>query len=232
MIDASQVRAALDAVRDPELDTSIVELGFVSGCAVESDGTVRVRLRLPTFFCAPNFAYLMVADAYDAVSRVDGVTGVDIVLEDHFAAPEINAGVAARAGFVAAFDGLAERELGDLRREFLRKAMLAAQDRVVRPLVSAGVQLNELAALRLGDVPDTTDRDRLRARRVELGIPSGDGDPLLVHVDGSTVAPGDVALHVRRAHTVRVSIDANGEYCRQLLSERYGLPAHDVTSGC
>ena len=138
MIDPSSVRAALDTVRDPELDTSIVELGFVSACSVDDEGTARVRLRLPTFFCAPNFAFLIVADAYDAVSRVEGVAHVEIVLEDHFAAEEINAGVAARAGFVAAFDGLAEHELDELRREFVRKAMLAAQDRVVRPLLAAG----------------------------------------------------------------------------------------------
>ena len=62
------------------------------------------------------------------------------MLEDHFAAEEINTGVAARAGFVASFDGLAEQELDELRREFLRKAMLAAQDRVVRPLLAAGVR--------------------------------------------------------------------------------------------
>ena len=69
VIDPSPVRAALDTVRDPELDTSIVELGFVTACSVDDDGTARVRLRLPTFFCAPNFAFLMVADAYDAVAR-------------------------------------------------------------------------------------------------------------------------------------------------------------------
>jgi metal-sulfur cluster biosynthetic enzyme len=232
VIDSSPVRAALDTVRDPELDTSIVELGFVSACTVDDDGRARVRLRLPTFFCAPNFAFLMVADAYDAVSRVDGVAVVDIVLEDHFAAEEINMGVAARAGFVASFGGLAEHELDDLRREFLCKAMLAAQDRVLRPLLAAGVALDDLGALRLGDVPHSADRDRLRARRVELGIPSGDTDPLLVHVDGSKVAHGDVPLHVRRSRTVRVSIDANGDYCRQLLRERYARSAHDVAPGC
>ena len=69
VIDPSPVLAALDTVRDPELDTSIVELGFVTACSVDDDGTARVRLRLPTFFCAPNFAFLMVADAYDAVAR-------------------------------------------------------------------------------------------------------------------------------------------------------------------
>ncbi len=223
MIDPSPVRAALDTVRDPELDTSIVELGFVTACSVDDDGTARVRLRLPTFFCAPNFAFLMVADAYDAVAGVDGVTAVDVVLEDHFAAEEINAGVAARAGFVASFEGLAESELDDLRREFLRKAMLAAQDRVARPLLAAGVHPEELAAVRLGDVPASADRDRLRARREELGIPAGDDDPLLVRMDGANVGHGEVRVHLRRSRTIRVSIDANADYCRQLLRERYGL---------
>ena len=66
------------------------------------------------------------------------------------------------------------------------------------------------------------DRDRLRARRDELGIPSDDDDPLLVHVDGTKVEQRDVRVHLRRSRTVRVSIDANGEYCCELLRERYG----------
>ena len=151
----------------------------MTACWLDDVGTAHVRLRLPTYFCAPNFAYLMVADAHDAVVGVDGVEAVDIALEDHFAADEINVGVAARAGFVASFDGLAERELDELRRTFLRKAALAAQDRVVRPLVAAGLRPIELAALTLGDLPPSADRDRLRARREELGLPAGDDDPVL-----------------------------------------------------
>ena len=61
----------------------------------------------------------------------------------------------------------------------------------------------------------------------ELGIPSGDDDPLLVHVDGANVEHGDVRVHLRRSRTVRVSIDANADYCRQLLRERYGLVKTD-----
>jgi metal-sulfur cluster biosynthetic enzyme len=224
-MDAAPVLAALDTVRDPELDTSIVELGFVGACSVEDDGTARVRLRLPTYFCAPNFAFLMVADAYDAVSRVDGVRAVDLALDDHFAAGEINAGVAAHAGFAASFDGLAEGELDDLRRDFLHKAMLAAQDRVVRPLLASGARHDELATWTLGRVPASAELDRLRARRVELGIRSGDDDPLLVHVDGTGVERDEVRVHLHRTRTVRVSLDANGAYCRQLLAQRYsGAP--------
>ena len=102
---------ALETVRDPELDEPITSLGFVASCAVSTDGDAQVRLRLPTYFCAPNFAYLMVADAYDAVSALPGVRRTEVVLEDHFASDVINGGVAAQAGFVRSFDGEAVSEL-------------------------------------------------------------------------------------------------------------------------
>ena len=146
---------------------------------------------------------------------------MDISLEDHFASDEINIGVAARAGFVASFDGLAERELGELRRTFLRKAALAAQDRVLRPLLAAGLRPTELAALTLADLPPSADRDRLRSRREELGLPAGDDDPVLLQLDGTAVSDTDVPVHLRRSRTVRVSMDANSDVCRQLLAERY-----------
>ena len=62
----SAALAALTTVRDPELDEPITALGFVASCTVSCQGRATVRLRLPTYFCAPNFAFLMVADAYDA----------------------------------------------------------------------------------------------------------------------------------------------------------------------
>src|SRR5438270_12032232 len=99
------VLAALATVRDPELDEPITSLGFVSSCTVSAAGDTTVRLRLPTYFCAPNFAFLMVADAYDALAATEGVRSVDVVLEDHFASAAINQGVAARAGFARSFDG-------------------------------------------------------------------------------------------------------------------------------
>ena len=76
-----------------------------------------------------------------------------MILEDHFASDQINAGVAAQAGFVKSFDGEAVAELGDLRAQFLRKAVMAGTDQVCRPLVNAGVTPEELAVLTLGDHP-------------------------------------------------------------------------------
>jgi metal-sulfur cluster biosynthetic enzyme len=210
-------------VRDPELDEPITTLGFVSSCTISAEGDTQVRLRLPTYFCAPNFAFLMVADAYDAVSALPGVRATEVVLEDHFASDAINGGVAARAGFARSFDGEAVGELHELRADFLRKAVMAGTDLVCRPLAAAGTGPAELAALTLGQAPPSASLERLRQRRAELGLSAGDDAPLLI--DPATGAPlrdDAVPLHLRRARTTRVSIEANAGVCRGMLRHRYG----------
>lgn len=212
---------ALGTVRDPELDRPVTELGFVSSCTVSTAGVASVRLRLPTFFCAPNFSWLMVADAHDAVAAVPGVARAEITLEDHFAADVINQGVAARAGFAATFGDQAEAELDELRRTFVGKAALAGQDQLARPLVDAGWTPAQLAAARLADLPSSPGLDRLRARRFEAGLPAADDAPLLLHPDGQPVTAAQVPLHLRRARLTSVSIEANTATCRDLLAARY-----------
>jgi metal-sulfur cluster biosynthetic enzyme len=218
----SAALAALTTVRDPELDEPITALGFVASCTVSCEGRAVVRLRLPTYFCAPNFAYLMVADAYDAVTAVPGVTSAEVVLEDHFASDQINAGVSAQAGFVKSFDGEAVAELGDLRAQFLRKAVMAGTDQVCRPLLAAGVTPEELRVLTLGAVPRSAQLDRLRQRRAELNLPAGDDAPLLI--DPHTGAPVDeqaVPLHLRKARVTRTGIEANTSICSGMFRVRY-----------
>ncbi len=222
MTPTAQVLAALATVRDPELDEAVTTLGFVASCTVSQDGVADVHLRLPTYFCAPNFAFLMVADAFDAVSAVDGVRRAAVVLDDHFASDAINSGVAARAGFVGSFEGLAAGELDELRADFLRKAVLAGTDRVCRPLVAAGRTPSDLAALTLGDLPPGVDVDRLRTRRRELGLPADDDAPLLVDVvTGAAIEVDALPLHLRRARLTRVGVDANTSICSGMLRERY-----------
>ncbi|HET7015139.1 MAG TPA: iron-sulfur cluster assembly protein [Streptosporangiaceae bacterium] len=219
------VLAALGAVRDPELDEPITSLGFVAAATVSEDCDAQVRLRLPTYFCAPNFAFLMVADAYDAVFALDGIRRVEVVLEDHFAAEAINGGVAARAGFASTFDGEAIGELDQLRQNFLRKAVLAGTDLVCRPLTDAGADPSALSQLTLGEVPPCADLDRLRQRRAELGIPADDDSPLLIDPEtGAGLSADAVPLHLRRARTTRVNIEANSGICRGMLRHRYDTP--------
>jgi metal-sulfur cluster biosynthetic enzyme len=225
----SAVWSALSTVRDPELDEPLTELGFVSQCEVAATGSASVRLRLPTYFCAPNFAYLMVADAYDAVSAVPGVAQTEIRLEDHFAADVINNGVAARSGFVASFEGEAVDELDQLRADFLRKAVYAGTDRVCRSLRSSGVDAANLTGLTLGDVPDGPVKDRLRDRRRELGLSYDDSAALVIDpATGAPVSTEDLPRHLGRARITRVSQEANAGVCRGMLHARYGTPADSI----
>jgi metal-sulfur cluster biosynthetic enzyme len=221
------VWAALGTVRDPELDEPLTDLGFVARCEVDDAGHAVIRLRLPTYFCAPNFAFLMVADAYDAVAGVPGLTGLDIRLDDHFASDVINRGVAARQGFVASFEGEAVDELDTLRHDFVRKAVLAGTDRVCRSLGG----LDPLS-LTLGEVPPSPDLDRLRARRRELGLPAEDGDPLLLDpATGQAVVPADAKRHLAFARLTRTSMEANSGVCRGMLRARYSLTSEEEGTG-
>jgi metal-sulfur cluster biosynthetic enzyme len=223
---AARVWEALRSVRDPELDADVVSLDFVGSVEVD-DGVAHVALRLPTYFCAPNFAFLMVADAWDAVSTVDGLTDVDVELIDHFASDAINRGVAARAGFVHSMAGTevgeAVEELDTLRRQFTERALMAGTDLVVGPLARAGHSPEELAAMTLADAPASTELTRLRTRRRELGIPSEDGDPLVVDPSGRKVGVEALPLHLRKARSFQVGVEANTSICRGQLAVRYGL---------
>ena len=217
-----RVWRALGTVLDPELDQSITDLGFVRSCTV-GPGTVTVRLRLPTFFCAPNFVWMMVADARDAVGALDGVDAVEVAVDDHFASEEINAGVARSAGFGESFDDEPAGALDELRATFDAKAYAAALERVCRVLLRVGVPLAALDALGLGDVPGGEDRNRLLCRRADVGLGVAPRDPLVVDASGEPIPASELSGWLRRAQTVRVNMEGNGELCRGLLHTRYRL---------
>jgi metal-sulfur cluster biosynthetic enzyme len=223
-VDRDAVLAALGTVRDPELDEGLVELGFVAGLEVDGD-RVRVRLRLPTYFCAPNFAYLMVADARAAVAGVPGVGQVEVLLTDHFTAEEINQGVAASKGFRESFTGLADDELDELRTVFRRKALLNRQQRLLRRLRDAGTTVEELGRLRLGDLPPSAELAVYLERRAELGLDVSPEAPLVVDTTGKPIPAELLDGHLRFARLTSVSIEGNAGLCRGLLATRYG-PGH------
>lgn len=222
------VRRALDTVRDPELDESIVRLDFVASVQVDG-GRVTVELRLPTYFCAPNFAYLMVADASAALAAVPGVEEARVTLEDHFASSEINGGVESELDFAATFEGQANGELAELRLLFDRKAFVVRQERLCQALLEGGATVEELTRLTLGEVRDSPEAAAYRERRERLGIDMAPGAPLLVRPNGERIEADDAARQLRFARTVRISIEGNADLCRGLLRTRYGL--EDVREG-
>ena len=221
---ADDVVAALRGVRDPELDEDVVELRFVTGVDVCDDGAVEVRLRLPTYWCAPNFAFLMAADARAAVAEVPGVSAVRVVLEDHFASAQIDGALAGGQGFDEAFEGDGDGTgLTELRALFDRKAFLARQQRLCEALLAAGLSPQQLASLTLADLPRSEEAGRYLARRADIGLDCSGDASFVVTAQGEPVGAERMAHMLRVGRSVRVSLDGNAELCRGLLATRYGL---------
>jgi len=222
MTTVAEVLDALEGVRDPELDQTLVELGFVTDIAVDG-AAVAVRLRLPTYFCAPNFAYLMVADARRAVETLGGVEMARIALEDHFTAEEINDAVGRGSGFTEAFPGEAQAGLDDLRALFQRKALTARQARLCDALLAAGCGEVDLVTLRVRELPPGADADRCRQLRRELGLGADPDAPAFVTGDGAPLAAAELPRFLRFARLVARSLEGNAGLCRGLLETRYDL---------
>jgi metal-sulfur cluster biosynthetic enzyme len=218
----ARVLEALGEVHDPELDEPITSLRFVTSCEVTPDGDVDVVLRLPTPQCAPNFAYLMAADARDAVHRLPGIRRVAVRLEDHYTGDEINAALARGEGFTGAFPGETDDDqLDALRDLFRRKALVARQARLCEALLAEGATPDQVAARRVADLPDIPDARRCLELRAQLGIPRDDDSPAFVLPGGEPVAAEGLGRWLRSARLVRMSLDVNGGMCRSLLKIRH-----------
>jgi metal-sulfur cluster biosynthetic enzyme len=225
MLTEAAVLDALSGVRDPELDEPITELRFISDLQVGGD-SVDVRLRLPTPFCAPNFAYLMVADARAALLSVPGVREARVSLDDHHTADEINAGMAGGLGFESTFHSFEEtggENLEELRDIFRRKAFVSRQEKLCRTLLADGYSPEELAGMRLDEVPFSEMKEKYLSRREELGLEVSADAPFVVDPDGRKIPEEAVMQHLRFARVTRLSIESNAGFCRGVLAARYGI---------
>ena len=78
MLTPDIVRKALRAVKDPELNLNIIDIGLVYDIAASDEGHVHVQMTLTSPGC-PAGAEIM-EDARRVVTELDGATGVDIEL--------------------------------------------------------------------------------------------------------------------------------------------------------
>lgn len=248
VIDERAVWAQIGEVSDPELDQPLDKLGFVESVEIQGSA-VQVNFRLPTFWCAPNFAYLMTADLRDRVARVPGVQTVTVQLRDHFAEDEISEGVNAGRPFSQVFQGETDGELDDLRMTFLRKAFLVRQEQLLRTLLRAGYAPERLARLAAEDV--RVEGDALlvreegdggeagqpgwrclpnaarvfalaRQKRAAAGLETS-GGPLFTTAEGAPLTPEMVPELLRAARTIRLNGAFNTVLCTALNRITHGV---------
>lgn len=87
-VDAVRVRAAAGGTPDPEVRTSIAELGLLDDVRIEG-GRVTVRFHLTSPLCPSKFATKIGKDIRRRVEAVPGVESCEVVLTDHFLRDEI-----------------------------------------------------------------------------------------------------------------------------------------------
>ena len=221
------VRGALDTVLDPELDASLTALGFVHSVQVEGRD-VAIALRLPTYWCAANFAYIMGEDAIEAVGALDWVASVRVELVDHFAARRVNSGLAKRLTFAEAFQ--VDGDLAAVRASFADKAYMSRQVAVLqtlrRELPADAIVAMRLETLRArgtsADDEHAGEVARYLEARAARSVPCNVEHLAFLTLEGGPIAAKDLLDHLRTGRRIAGSMAANGEMCRMLLAARYG----------
>ncbi len=225
----AEVLASLANVTDPELDAPVTDLGFVEDVAVGSDGVVSIDFRLPTFWCAANFAYMMAEDMRDAVSALPWVTRVVPRLQEHMCADEVNRGVAEGLAFGAAFGEAGDDDsLANLRTTFRHKAFQGRQEALLRALLAQGFGKAALVTLTMAELERTAvagaEGAGLQRRYLEMRARVGgsaDADALaFVTVEGAPLTAAGFDEHLRTLASVRIAMEFNGALCRGLLAAR------------
>lgn len=232
---AREVWARLDSVTDPELDEPVTKLGFVTDVEVAGNGGVHIRFRLPTYWCAANFAFLMADDMRRAALSLPWVTAATVELGEHMYAEAINHGMAGGLAFRDAFGDEADDDLEALRRTFTLKAFQRRQEALLRHLLEEGCRdpaaLRALDAGGLGGLPADAPGRRLIERYLALrdALFGADG-PAFVDTAGAAVTAEAWPDHLAGLRRVWINTEFNGALCRGLLAARFDeeAPAPDA----
>jgi metal-sulfur cluster biosynthetic enzyme len=225
----AEVWACLQGVTDPELDESVTELNFVTRVDVDPENRVRIEFRLPTYWCAANFSFLMADDMRQAVKTLDWVEDVSVVLGEHMFADKINAGLAKGMSFQETFGAEADGSLDDLRQTFLVKAFQRRQAALLNHLVAVGHPPATIVGLSLAELdclPVDDEGEKLVRRYLERRAVIGPRRPdtlAFVDAEEAQLKADGLSAYLSGLRRVGVNAEFNSALCRGLLSVRFDL---------
>ncbi len=224
----SEVWQRLEKVVDPELDEPVTKLDFVTHVDVDDEDRVKIGFRLPTYWCAANFAFMMVDDLRSATRELPWVRAVTVELGEHMYADTINKGVAEGQSFQEAFGDEADGTLDEVRRTFLLKAFQRRQEALILHLSKAAAYGPEqIVSLSIDALPDAVSSDEGRTlveryleRRAVAGSYGSASLAFVTTADEPLQVEG-FDVYVRGLRRVRVNAEFNGALCRGLLAVRF-----------
>jgi metal-sulfur cluster biosynthetic enzyme len=89
-LDVAQIRRVAGGVKDPEVRTTLADLGLLDEVEVDEGGRVTVRFHLTSPLCPARFAGQIGQEIRRRVARLPGVVSVEVVLGDHFMAQALH----------------------------------------------------------------------------------------------------------------------------------------------
>jgi metal-sulfur cluster biosynthetic enzyme len=220
----------LEEVNDPELDEPVTDMGFIERAEIAADGRVDIGFRLPTYWCSPNFAFLMLDDVRNALEALSWAPAYRINLHDHMFAEEVNKGIAEGRVFAEIFRGLAEdTNLDELREKFRLKAFKRRQEAVILDLKGIGIADSEIIRMTLfmlDAIITNSERARKNKLRYRQALMQrwpdlGPRDAVIVDYDGKRIARDALPAHIADLRSVRINMEFNGALCRGLKQTRY-----------
>ena len=224
-----EVWERLHTVTDPELDEPVTDLQFVSRADVDAKDCVHIDFRLPTYWCAANFSFLMADDMRRAVQDLPWVKAVNVTLGEHMYANKINAGLKKGLSFQETFGDEADGDLDTLRQQFLVKAFQRRQEALLGYLVGVGHSAEALTSLTLAglDALDLDDegaglRSRYHERRHVAG-PIAPAGFAFVDADGDMLQAETLSAYLRALRRIGVNAEFNGALCKGLLAVRFDI---------
>ena len=227
---SQEVWRQLDTVVDPELDEPVTDMGFISRAEVDASNCVHVDFRLPTYWCAANFAFMMADDMRTALRKLPWVRDTHIVLGEHMYADAINHGVAEGLSFQETFKDEATGNLDDVRRTFLVKAFQRRQEALIKHLLAAGftasqivgLSIAELRAMHIEDADGSKLLERYMDRRDVISADVTDGFAF-VSAEGNILPEHELNTYLAGLRRIRANAEFNGALCRGLLEVRFDM---------
>jgi metal-sulfur cluster biosynthetic enzyme len=233
------VLRALSTVTDPELDEPITELGFVKNLSVSEDGRVSVDLVTSTFWCSPNFVFMMLEEARDVVSRLPGVKEMRLTLGGHHDSDRINEAINAGKSFSECYDFEARGELVELNRMIRTRALRSRLYSMASALLRSGLAPDDLPELARHDVTADGDTfvvhsrggvlrisDPSDVRRIARyltfleGLGRTEGRLVIWDLDGNPPSEDEFISALTIGRLAKANFSLNAELCRALLASR------------
>lgn len=225
-----EVWECLDNVTDPELDEPVTDMGFIELVEVADAKRVRVEFRLPTYWCSPNFAFLMAFGIRKQVLGLSWVHSAEVQLNDHCFGDKVNEGVNSGRDYNVVFAEYCDgANLEEVVEKFLHKAFQRRQETVLLGLQQLGRTPEEIVGMTLGDLREMNfaggEEERQKPRYLDLltlkGLAVVPTDLAFCTWDGSAIPAKDLKEHLGRLRSTRINMEFNGALCRGLAKTRY-----------